>query len=457
VITSTPTCSVLAPDEQATVYIILPNPSTVLITLGANYTAPVRPKIAEFVPPVYCVTTQFPSTSIQLTGVPSATSRASTTSTSRSYKSQDVEPPGQSESELPPEIFITSKISPFAPTKKFRDVTTVITTSKNPVTVYTTVPPPKFPGDDGKGNGKHTVNPAADGGPNGNTDPRPTDSPRGGKDEELPPGVNPIVATVQGRPVEIKPSYAVIGGVTHSYVEPVETGVGSEVDGLQPTSAVVILDGGIFSAIGSSIAVFDGQTLQYGPSSTITTEYHQETITLGESIVFDGTTIGGPANTGTRLGVAGGISVTQIGQSVAVISSTSLTVGLHAVITTVFIDTYTIVANTGGLEVSGTTLTYPFNPATLILTMEGITITKIGSDIIVISGSTYTIGPTLPPTTTPSNRQTMTLGSDDVVPATSAASPESPAETTKKSDGRALRPVYLLMSIALLFAFGVYW
>lgn len=323
---------------------------------------------------------------------------------------------------------------------------------------------------------KQTVDPARIDGPNGNSSPFPTDSPRVG---DIPVGQVPIsiVTTIDGHPIEIQPSYVVVGGNTHSYGDPIETGTGSILaqsgtvlpGGITPNAAnppsqatgdndtpsstnVLVVDGGVLTAVGASLVVFDGHTLEYGPSSTFTTEFHRETITLGASISFDGTTIGGAANIGTQLRIAGGVSVTQVGQSVAVISSTSLTIGPQAVITTVYIDSYTIVANFGGLEVYGTTFSYPFNPVTTLLMFEGIAFTKVGSTVVIVSGSTYTIKsasdskPTSVSRTTSIGRQTGSKGSGSLTTSLDSA---SPAETSKKSDSNILNPVYILLGICI--------
>jgi hypothetical protein len=269
----------------------------------------------------------------------------------------------------------------------------------------------------------------------------------------------------------------VIEGTTYNFADPPQTitaaGVAVSVGraGLgfsqttvaplaQPTN-VVILDGEVFTAVGSSLVVFDGTTLTYGESSTFTTAFHEEFITLGDAISFDGTTLGGAANTGTQLGIAGGVSVTQIGQSVGVVSSTSLTVGPQAVPTTVIIKTYTITANSEGLGLAGITLSYPFNPSTRVVTAGGITFSEIGSTIVVVGGSTYTIGAGSKPTSTIFNGQTISFGpggigfSTTTLVSATSSSTSTPAEQTSKESGvGALKPIYGLLGACMVICIG---
>lgn len=381
-------------------------------------------------------------------------------------------------------------------------VTTVITTSKNPVTSFTTEAPVQYPDAADRGP-KETVNPNdlaggssgggsggggggrggggsggggdGRGGPAGaaNDQGRPSpanDAPVSGvgTGDQGRPNYNPaVVTTVRGTAIEVRPSYAVIGGKTIQYDGPTETNGNSNPavalsKGPEPTN-VVIIDGGIFSAIGSSLAVFDGRTIRYNAGTPIVTVYHKETITLGASIAFDGTTLGGPGNTGTQLGIAGGISVSQIGQSVAVISSSSFTVGPKAVITTVIIDSYTIVAKSSGLTVDGTTLPFPFIAATQYFTVGTVVITQIGYSLLVIDGSTYTI-PKAGTSTSINNQQTISQGSDietSTTLSTSEAVPQitedtsKPAETSKKSDANMLKPLYILSTVLMVFFFWI--
>lgn len=185
--------------------------------------------------------------------------------------------------------------------------------------------------------------------------------------------------------------------------------------------------------------------------------------------MFDGTTIGGSDNAGTELGIAGGISVSQIGQSVAVISSSTLLVGPQAVVTTVIIDTYTVVANQAGLEIDGTSLSYPFMPVTQMITVGDVTMTQVGSTLLILEGTTYTIGDGSGSTTAVANAQSLTQASTasasvstslrtPVSPQPSVVNPESPAQTSKKSGGATVQLDNSLLAACLVsfFAFTKY-
>jgi len=220
---------------------------------------------------------------------------------------------------------------------------------------------------------------------------------------------------------------------------------------------VVILDGEVVSAVGASIAVVGGSTFTYNTgSSPQTTVFNHETITIGPAgISFDGTTLGGQAHsTGTQLGIAGGVSVTQIGSSLAVITGTSLnvvtvvtfTIGPGATRTTATIDDRTITADQTGLGIDGQTMSFPFNPTTQAITAGGITFTEIGSTV-VIGGSTYTIGPGAKPTTINFNSEKISIGPGGLGFSTttfvlSTSAPAATATASKKNGVEKLRPVY---------------
>lgn len=470
--TTTQACVTRKPEEGRTVWVILPNPNTVTVTLGLNQTTSLASPVPEFTPPTYCPSSQQSSTTRRYTpsfgppttaGPPNTTKRPLTTSR-KSVITTAQQPPYSDDGQATTySRTMNNPITIISVPDPNSGVTTVITTSKNPVTTYTSLGPPRFPGDDAKGPIKQTVNPneIADAPKAGPTFGSKGDGAGGGSSNDVggKGGGNanqalPIVTTIGGAPIQLQPSYAVIGGVTYSYPSP--TNALQPPAGPLPTN-VVILDGGMFTAIGSSIAVFDGRSIRYDGVSTITTEFRRETITLGASIFFDSTTIGGAGNRGTQYGLAGGISVTQVGQSIGIISSTTFTVGPQAVITTVIIDTYTIVANPSGLIVAGTTLPFPFNPLTQVMTFGDVVLTQIGSNIIVISGSTYTIpGTSRPSGTSVNNRQTISIDEKDDSPATTTLDPQStptsprPAETSKKNDARALQPMYIILSLSLI-------
>jgi hypothetical protein len=285
--------------------------------------------------------------------------------------------------------------------------------------------------------------------------------------------------TIAGVPVQLSPNQAIISGTTYSIgagapsttivVNGQTISIGAGGLGFAATTVapplgaptnVVIINGKIFSVIGSSLAVIDGTTFTYGPGKAPQTDVLDgETITIGPSgVSFDGTTLGGTAHpTGTQLGIAGGVSVTEIGSTLAIISGQTFTIGPFASLTTTIINGHTITAGPSGLGVEGTTLAYPFNPTTQAITAGGITYSEIGPSLVVIGGTTFTIGPGAKPTTDIYNGQTISIGPGGVGFATTTVPPLTSTPTSavsaqvtgkgKKNGGESLRPVWGVLGV----------
>ncbi|KAF4626753.1 hypothetical protein G7Y89_g11404 [Cudoniella acicularis] len=285
----------------------------------------------------------------------------------------------------------------------------------------------------------------------------------------------PEITTIAGVPVQVGESSAVISGTTYSIgAEAPQTtvvvngqtisigpgGLGFAQTTVAPLAAlptnVVIVDGQVFSAIGPSVAIIDGSTVTYGSGMpTKTDAFNGDFITLGPSgIVYDGTTLGGAAHTaGTQLGIAGGLSVTEVGSTIAIISGVTFTIGPGATGTTTVINGHTITAGPIGLELQATTLSYPFNPTTQVVTAGGVTLSEIGPSLVVIGGTTFTYGPGATPTTDIYNGQTISIGpggigfaTTTIIPSSTAATStptaaESAKTTGKKNGAGVLRPV----------------
>lgn len=534
--TKTTSCDVtLSSGEPSTVWIVLPNTDTITLTVSANMSTTFS-TIPEFTPPVYC----YP-----------------TTSTERPFL---VSAPGGA-----PKTTETSSQVIFPASSSGLSSLTIIVTSKNPVTVFTTdspiggfpggpktdkqtvtptsdtaewgpltPPPPKIASDattvplnqlptPGSGGGSQplpttttisgisviisstqvvvgsqtvgnlgsggngpssteitqngqtfTVNPSQVIGP-GVTLTRP--SPNGGVFVPTPQATPTVIAGIS---VQLAPSSVIIGGNTFSIgpgVSEQTTVVNGQTVVIGPqglvfaqttvappvlATNVVILDADVISAIGNSEAVIGGSTFFYGPSSTPETDtFNGEVITIGPSgISYGSSVLGGISNTGTQLGIAGGISVTELGSNIAIISGTTFIVGPGAISTTAVINGKTISAGENGLGVGGTTLSYPFNPATQVFTAGGITFSEIGS-LVDIGGKTFTIGSSMT-TTDFYNGQSISLGPGGVgfktttVTATSGSSPTSSAESTgkKKSGAGNLRPFHGVLGICIALGAG---
>jgi hypothetical protein len=148
--------------------------------------------------------------------------------------------------------------------------------------------------------------------------------------------------------------------VTFHAVAPVQTGV-------------VVAGGEFFTAIGQSIVVIRSTTITYGPGQPERTEtIDDDTIIIGPSgVIAHGTTLGGPGAplSATKLVMAGGATLTQIGPSRVVIGGATFTVGPGSGTTTTKIGGETITIRPEGVTISTLTLPYPFGP-TVVTTLR---------------------------------------------------------------------------------------
>ncbi|CZT06764.1 uncharacterized protein RAG0_12429 [Rhynchosporium agropyri] len=483
-------CSSLTPGETLTIWSIVPNTTVVTVTVTDSYSTTLLPT-PEFTPPTYCPELP-PLGAMPFIG------------TSNPNDATDSAVASSSTDTLKP-------VAPMPAPTSTRPTITVITTSKNAVTITTKATLPTFPGRDPPE--KQTVDPGmyTDSPQLDPLQPPPlTQNPPGdvttivnaGRDAKtrvtfvrdsmtlvvsphqavvggqvidigLPPktiteggdvftiGPNmvegpmlqilvptytgnggvveepPKTTTVQGVPIQLKPSEVVIGGdgggtttiplmpgarPTTLVVKEQTISIGSGGIGFSGTTItpppsmptnVVVVGGQGFSAIGSSVAVIGGTTFVYGPGiEPKTVALKGEAITVGpQGVVFDGTTIGGPLHaTGTQYAVAGGLTISEIGSTLAVINGMTLTLGPGATPMTQVIGGQTITAGPNGVVIDGATLTIPFNTATQAVTAGGITFTQVGGSLAVIGGKTYTFGPGAQQTSTVIDGQTISIG-----------------------------------------------
>jgi hypothetical protein len=299
----------------------------------------------------------------------------------------------------------------------------------------------------------------------------------------------PTPTVIDGVTVAVGNSVAVVGGSTYAIGAgaPVQTidvnkqeisigpgGVGFADVTLTPPASlptnVVVFDGQVFSVVGASVAVFDGASFTFTGGVLRTTVFNGDTITAGPSGFVDGTqTLGGPNHpSGTLYGLAGGLTISEIGSTEAIIDGTTLTVGPGASQTTATIDGHTITAGPPGLTIGGSnggsmTLDFPFNPttATLAVTAGGITFSEIGSSLVDIGGTTFTIGPGASPTTDVYDGQTVSLGPGGIGFATTTitsftTSSPSATSTKKKNAGATVRPAFGgILEICIALGVGI--
>lgn len=532
---STSSCSSLEPWEPITVWSIVPNTTTVTVTITGNASTSFL-ETPEFTPPIYCS-----ETSPLAIPMPVNPSKHSTTGPKESTDSA-IASSSTSYGFSPP------KTQTVPASASLRPTVTVITTSKNAVTITTQATLPTFPGEK---TDKQTVDP----GTYSDThvwSPFPNPPPQTNPPLEVTTIINPdrsaktrVTYVVDGVTLVVSPSQAVIGGqvvgigsppktITEGgdvftvgpdqvegplfiilvpnytgnggvFEEPPKTttvqGVPVQVGptgvvigggggggrtttipiqpGARPTTLVVkgqtisvgpggvgfsgttitpppnlptnivVVGGQGFSAIGSSVAVIGGTTFSYGPGiAAQTVVLNGEAITVGpQGVVFDGTTIGGPARaSGIQYAVAGGLSISEIGSTLAVVNGLTLTVGPGTTPMTTVISGQTIIAGPNGLVIGGATLTMPFNPTTQAVTAGGITFSQVGASIAVIGDKTYTFGPGVPQTTTVINGQTISIGPGGIgfktttfTAMTSRPTGTAAAQTTSKKKGGAGR------------------
>jgi len=290
----------------------------------------------------------------------------------------------------------------------------------------------------------------------------------GGTSYSIGSGAPEQTIVVQGQTISVGSQGLVFSGTT------IAPPPAADVAASSLPSNLVIIDGQLFSAVGSSIVVIGGTTFSYGPGTATQTDvFNGETITIGPSgVSFDGTTIGGTVHpSGTQYAIAGGLSITELGSTLAVISGTTFTVGPGATPITTVINGETVTIGPTGVAVGGATLTYPLVVPTQTLTAEGITFSEIGSSLAVIGGKTFTFGPGATPTTDVYNGQTISIGPGGLGFATttftgvfttstsstdSAESPSVATHTSKKNGVGRLRPGFGLLGTCVVICIGYF-
>lgn len=311
-------------------------------------------------------------------------------------------------------------------------VVTVITTDKNPAVVYPTKKAPNYGVTSAprtQDNHGPVTTPVAVNDPPGYDQDTATKSPM-----RQPPSTDPVTVAVKPTAVVIndhtitddpagKTQVVVVGGVTFT-IDPTQVvGGGVTIDrnlatgggGFASTPTSTRL-GNINVVVSSSVAVVGGSTFTIGTTPRTAVVSGQTVVISPSAVVVGSETLVVPTlPKPTEVVVAGGDLITAIGQSVAVIKSTTITYGLTGSSTTV-IDNDTITFGEGGVTVHGTTIGgKTAKPgATDFAVAGGATITKIGASIVVIAGSTYTVGPGTGSTTTVVGGETITIGPDGV-------------------------------------------
>jgi hypothetical protein len=291
----------------------------------------------------------------------------------------------------------------------------------------------------------------------------------------------PTPTVINGAPLQLGSSVAVIDGTSYTFGlgAPKQTvvinqqtisigpgGIGFADTTVVPPSdptAVAILGASAISAVGASIAVIGDSTFTYGPGSSPQTDiFNGQTIIIGPGgIALAATTLGGASNpSATQIGIAGGLTVSEIGSTLAVISGTTFTIGPGATTTAAVINGKTISVGPSGIGLASTTLAYPLNPTTQAITAEGVNFLEVGSTIAVIGGTTFTFGPGAKTTTDVYNGQTISIGPGGIGFATttivpSTAAPASTHNKNPKNGVGALRPMCGILGIYMVLGVGI--
>ncbi|PNY28601.1 Uncharacterized protein TCAP_01468 [Tolypocladium capitatum] len=159
---------------------------------------------------------------------------------------------------------------------------------------------------------------------------------------------------VNGRRVSVGPGTLVVGGDVLSF-DPVMPA---------PETDVLVNGGELLTAVGPSVVVMHSTTFTYGPGIPGMTEViNGETISIGPlGIAVRGMVMGGPSAgvSTTSYEIVGGVTISRIGPSIAVINGVTFTAGpgTHWTTTDIAGETFTI--GPTGVIVEGLTLAYPF-------------------------------------------------------------------------------------------------
>ncbi|KAK8028901.1 hypothetical protein PG991_005957 [Apiospora marii] len=204
-----------------------------------------------------------------------------------------------------------------------------------------------------------------------------------------------------------------------------------------PAASTTVVDG-LTVVYGPSAATIDGTSFAVGASPTRAT-VGGKAITIGPGGIFFPSQVLPVAAEAVppHLQVIGGALITAVGQSVFVVSGTSITYGPNMSPITTSIGRDKVTIGPSGVVVDGSTLGgVAANPtATTYKILAGATVTEIGSTAVVIDGVTYNVGPgaTLTTTTVVAG-QTLTISPDGVAVSTNTYA-QPYATTTVLSPG----------------------
>ncbi|KAI3551742.1 hypothetical protein CABS03_09097 [Colletotrichum abscissum] len=277
----------------------------------------------------------------------------------------------------------------------------------------------------------------------------------------------PITAVVEGQTITIEPSAVIVPDPK------------APIGGAAPVTTVVK---GQTITLVPSAAGAPGETVSSGRAAPLTTVIDGQKTTIQPSAVAvpkRTVSISSASPVQTEIVVAGGEMITAIGPSVVVIRSTTFTYGLVSTVITKVVDDDTISIGPSGVSVRNITVGGPGAKATdtTYEIVGGASVTQVGASVVVVDGTSFTVGPGKGTTTKVFGGETITIGPSGVVvstitlpypfgptvittidvPSTAAAPSPVPSET-KKNGGGAVRPARALTGLHLevCIAIGVW-
>ncbi|TLD26950.1 hypothetical protein PspLS_04993 [Pyricularia sp. CBS 133598] len=311
---------------------------------------------------------------------------------------------------------------------KAKGTTTVLVTDKNPAVVFPTSSMPNYGGADRGGGTKYRDKVTAGG------DPGPITTGPGGSKVGGGGSVPAVPITVSLRPGAVtlndqvytdnpalRTQVAHVGGQWFT-IEPTRVvGAGTTLNrptasaAPAPMTPITTVVGGAPVVISSGVAVVDGTSFSLdGPPTTKVVQ--DKTMAIGGG----GVEITGPTGSTrlvspprhTEVVVAGGEVVTAIGTSVLVLRGTTITYGPSMPITKMMIHGDEVTVGPSGVTVRNKVLggASARESDTQYEVVGGATITQVAPSVVIIAGSTYTVGPGAQQTTVVVGEQTITLG-----------------------------------------------
>ena len=237
----------------------------------------------------------------------------------------------------------------------------------------------------------------------------------GGHTFTIGPDSTPITTVINGQRISIGPNGVGLATTTVP-LPPSQTGFS------------IVTAGGLTFSVASNEAVLGGHTFTIGPDSTpITTVINGQRISIGPNGVGLATTTVPlpPSQTSFSIVTEGDLTL-SLSPSEAVISGKTFHIGPGIAPITTTINGQAVTIGPDGVDFAGTTaaLPSPTDQSTpSIVTADGLTFSVEPTDVI-ISGTTYPIGPGATPTTIVIGNETISLGPGGIgLPSTTIAPP----------------------------------